>query len=307
MAPIAALRVKFSRDSHEKHQPRPGASDPVRHADGDRGYRHLVSRLPLAGVAAPRQRRRRVDRGRCHDAATGALHVGRRYRGRLFRAPPGFADLRFAVRHGGGGGPADRLVVRCGRDQRRRAGGAGFLLGRFRPGRGDGAPVDAARGRRPRRLVAGPHQQRLRGDSQPGLHRGPGHRRSDDRHGRRHQHDVDHGGLLRVVLPRDWCAAARGDRQAAPRDPTRRVGVRGRRRNAIRLEPAGAADARVDRPGRHRSVPADGKRAVSQILQRPSPTRAVGLGVDGARGRRRGGRARLRRHSRNTCGDARPC
>ena len=125
------------------------------------------------------------------------------------------------------------------------------------------------------------------------LHRGPGHRRFDDRHGGRHQHDVGHGGLLRVVLPRDRGAAARGRRQATPRDPARGVGVRHRRRTAIRLEPAGAPDARVDRPGRDRAVPADGKRAVPQVLHRPAPTRAVGLGVDGARGRRRGGRARL--------------
>ncbi len=195
--------VRFSRDIYEQQKPRPSVSDPIRHADGDGGYRHLDSRVPMAGVAARRQRAGRVDRGRGHDAATGALHAGRRYRGRLFRASPGFARLRFAVRHSGGRHPVDRLVVRSGCDQpggASRPGGAG---GRFRPGRDDGSPVDAARGRRPRGLVAGPHQQHLRGDSQPGVHCGPGHRRFDDRHGWRHQHDVDHRGSIRVVHPRN--------------------------------------------------------------------------------------------------------
>ena len=76
-------------------------------------------------------------------------------------------------------------------------------------------------------------------------------------------------GCFGLSFLRDRGAAARGRRQAAPRDPTRRVGVRHRRRPAIRLEPAGATDARADRPGRHRAVPADGKRAVSRST---SPT-----------------------------------
>ena len=192
--------------------------------------------------------------------------------------------------------PLIALGARRGRAQPSGAGRPGLLRGRVRPGRDDGARVDAARGRRPGGLVAGPHQQRLRGGSQPGLHRGPGHRRPDDRHGRRHQHDVDDGRAVRAVHPGDRVAAARGHRQARAARPCPTGVVSGIVEGlALRLEHAGAPDARLDRPGRHRAVPADGKRAVSEVLHRPPPTRAAGLGVDGARVRRRGGSARLRR------------
>ena len=50
----------------------------------------------------------------------------------------------------------------------------------------------------------------LRGDSQPGVHRGSRRRRFDDRRGGRDQHDVGDGGVLRAVLPGDCGDAAGG-------------------------------------------------------------------------------------------------
>ena len=56
----------------------------------------------------------------------------------------------------------------------------------------------------------------------------------------------------------------------------------------------GAAHAGVRRPGRHRSVHADGERAVPEVLHRPQRAGATGLGADGVERRRSGRRARLR-------------
>src|ERR1700756_689234 len=57
-------------------------------------------------------------------------------------------------------------------------------------------------------------------------------------------------GVFGAFFLAEGGAGPGGRGKATPRDPTRRVGVRHRRRPPICLEPAGAARARADRPGR---------------------------------------------------------
>ena len=111
--------------------------------------------------------------------------------------------------------PVLALTFGVRRRQRRGAGRPGRARRAVRSGGHDGPRDDAARGRRPGRLDAGPRQQRLRGGVQPGLHRRARHRRPADRHARRCQHDVGHRGRVRAVDPRH-CGAC-GSRARASR------------------------------------------------------------------------------------------
>ena len=250
---------------HDQQQARPALPDSVRRADGRRGKRHLDRRVSLACAAAQRLCAGRVDRGDGGHPAVAGGHPDRRRRGGLPRPQAGLDDLRRAVGVVGGRRPGAGADVRGARHQRRRAGRPRRARRLLRPGRDDGPRDDAARGRHPRRLDAGPRQQRLRGDLQPGLHRRARHRRPADRDARRHQHHVgDRGGVRACRSSRSRVLRLEGaGKPDRDRPARRRVGGH-RRGAAVRLEQQGAADAGDRRPGRDRSVHADGDRCSSR-------------------------------------------
>ena len=234
VASASASALHSAAISHEQQQPRPGISSPVRHVDGVCGRRHLAGRVPVAGAAARRQRRTGVDRGRRDDAAAAVLHAGRGHRGRLLRSSPGVDDL--PMRCPGRRWPPFPVVAWAFGTQAVNVtvlAALGACAAAFDPAgmtaRQSMLPEAAAR--------AGWSLDRVNSIYEAILNLafivGPGHRRPDDRDGRRHHHDVDHRRGVRVVHPGDLRSAARRRRQAAHRGPARRSGVRGSRRGCV--------------------------------------------------------------------------
>ena len=245
-------------------------SDPVRGLGRCRRQRYLADRVSLAGVAAQRQRIRCLDRRGSSLAAAAALHPDRRHRGGLPWQTACFADLRCTVGdHGGGGSGAGAHVRRTAASPSASLAVLAALGALFDPAgitaRESMLPEAAAR--------AGWTLDRTNGVYEaifnvayivgPGL-----------------------GGLLiatiggintmwvtagafGVSIARDRRAAAGRRRSATGCSPPRWAMVRDGRRPAVRVESAGAAHAGTDRPGNDRPVPADGKRAVPQVLHRP--------------------------------------
>ena len=150
----------------------PGAFDPVRHADGrprvtaSRSLRSRGWSLQRGGSAVDASIVAGGD-----DAAAAVLDADRRYRRRLTSAAAGcrWSPIRCPAQRWP---PCPLVAWVFGADVINVAVLAvlAALAAAFDPAGMTARAVDAARGRRPRGLVAGPHQQHLRGGLQPGLH-----------------------------------------------------------------------------------------------------------------------------------------